>query len=380
MKTDCYKNTFKHTLVRTSLFILVFFSAEKSLHAQNLVPNPGFEDTLGCVISIPDITCLLDWTTINTGDLCFNGAVFFPPSTIPAYEGTKYGGIECSIDNPEYFQVQLNQTLQAGKRYCVSFRTSVCDWSTQAAPSMGIYFSNGFMTTNPHTTGLNAHVQESVVFDPTSWQLVSGMYTASGGEDHLVIGCFENVLPSLGPYMYIDMIEVYELPDAESVFNLEICPDSSLILSAVQNASSYTWNTGATTSTITVNQIGFYQVEYTIGHCTLIDSFYVSQGLNCIPDTNPPTEQTLFIPSSFTPNSDGINDVFSIYGIGISKITVLIFNRWGEVIYESKDVAFRWDGTMRGQTIKSDVYVYRIQFENTNGFNETVIGRITLLR
>jgi gliding motility-associated-like protein len=78
-------------------------------------------------------------------------------------------------------------------------------------------------------------------------------------------------------------------------------------------------------------------------------------------------EPAFFIPNSFTPNGDGKNDAFSISAIGIDPSTfeILIFNRWGNLIYESNDIKFEWDGrTYKGPNstkAQIDVYVYRVR-------------------
>lgn len=72
-------------------------------------------------------------------------------------------------------------------------------------------------------------------------------------------------------------------------------------------------------------------------------------------------EVALYIPNTFTPfNHDGINDVFSVKGMGITTFEILIFNRWGEKIFESNDFNFRWDGRYRGSLVPQGTYVYRV--------------------
>lgn len=359
--------------------------------AQNLVPNPSFEDTSACILSTqPEIGCSVIWSestinnaALNTPDLCFNGAVFFPPSSIPALDGTKYIGLDCQPMNSEYVQAPLIQSLQAGKSYCVSFYVSVCDQTLNPAISLGAYFSVGEMTTNPFTMGLTAHVQGAVPFDPTIWTKITGVYTATGGESHIVLGGFENAGQPGFVYMYLDMVEVYELP-SEQIFNLEVCNGDFLQLSANTTAAAHTWNTGETTSSIQITQAGIYTVEMQFGSCTISNTYLVTSG-NCGIDTTivPPdtlVDQTLFIPSAFTPNGDGLNDVFKVYGEELTELQVNIFNRWGEMIFKSEELAFAWDGKQKGIPVKEDVYVYQIYFENSRGITEARRGKLVLLR
>lgn len=73
-------------------------------------------------------------------------------------------------------------------------------------------------------------------------------------------------------------------------------------------------------------------------------------------------EFTVFIPNAFTPNGDGVNDLFTFDGIGIKSFTAEVYNRWGEKVYEWNENSslHGWDGTNSGQQSKMDTYVYKI--------------------
>ena len=94
----------------------------------------------------------------------------------------------------------------------------------------------------------------------------------------------------------------------------------------------------------------------------------------------------VFIPNTFSPNGDGANDVFFPRGSGIFSIKLLrIFNRWGEVVFEKvnflpNDASAGWDGTVKGQRVNSDVYVYTAEILCENNTPMIVNGNIALLR
>jgi len=70
---------------------------------------------------------------------------------------------------------------------------------------------------------------------------------------------------------------------------------------------------------------------------------------------------TLYVPNSFTPGGqDGINDYFSVKGIGISDFEIIIYDRWGEKIFQTNDFNFRWDGKFRGKIVQQGTYAYRV--------------------
>ncbi|MDC3338179.1 gliding motility-associated C-terminal domain-containing protein, partial [Flavobacteriales bacterium] len=95
-------------------------------------------------------------------------------------------------------------------------------------------------------------------------------------------------------------------------------------------------------------------------------------------------EQTLFVPNSFSPNGDGKNDFFIPQGVGIDNenFEMLIFNRWGEVIFETHSLNQPWDGKAKGnqKVAETDVYIWLIRTNNVFGNNIEYRGHVTLLK
>ena len=112
-----------------------------------------------------------------------------------------------------------------------------------------------------------------------------------------------------------------------------------------------------------------YTVTYTSGNgCTASAS--VSIILN----------GTLFVPNTFTPDGDGINDLFGALGSELATFRMLIFNRWGELICELDHVDQRWDGTYQGVQSPIDTYVWRIEARELSGTFRKAIGHVNLVR
>ena len=95
--------------------------------------------------------------------------------------------------------------------------------------------------------------------------------------------------------------------------------------------------------------------------------------------TNPLGNQ-VYIPNAFTPNNDGKNDVFMIYGNTIASAKMAIYTQWGQLIYQSDNVATGWDGTYKGVNQPIGVYVYMVEVQFTDGTNTMKKGTVTLLR
>jgi gliding motility-associated-like protein len=96
----------------------------------------------------------------------------------------------------------------------------------------------------------------------------------------------------------------------------------------------------------------------------------------------------VFLPSAFTPNADGHNDEFKVYGAGIEQLSLNVYDQKGEIVFQSNDwqqiQEKGWDGKKRGQVLESDVYLWVINGNYYNGeevrFQGEVKGFVKLLR
>ncbi|HAE36162.1 MAG TPA: hypothetical protein DCG22_10240 [Bacteroidetes bacterium] len=107
--------------------------------------------------------------------------------------------------------------------------------------------------------------------------------------------------------------------------------------------------------------------------CTDIDFVYVR--------VMPCDETLMFIPNIISPNNDGMNDIFRITYEGITLIEhIYVYDRWGELVAESKDPNKIWDGTYKGELCNPGVYVYVIEAICVNDAPNIITGNITLVR
>ncbi len=88
----------------------------------------------------------------------------------------------------------------------------------------------------------------------------------------------------------------------------------------------------------------------------------------------------LDVPNAFTPGRFGRNSIIKVEGFGIAKMTWRIYNRWGQVVYETGDRKGGWDGTFKGQPQPMDVYAYTLEVEFSDGTKAKKTGDITLIR
>jgi len=113
------------------------------------------------------------------------------------------------------------------------------------------------------------------------------------------------------------------------------------------------------------------------------DSVYV---LFFIPPEPPePIYDNFYVPNAFSPEGDGLNDEFKVIGNSdkISSFHMYIFNRWGALVFESKDISLGWDGEYKGKPAPQGAYVFKIEYSiSTTGQEESRIksGTVMLVR
>lgn len=101
-----------------------------------------------------------------------------------------------------------------------------------------------------------------------------------------------------------------------------------------------------------------------------------SDSVHIIPDFR------IFIPNAFSPNSDGLNEYFTAKGIGIVNFNMMIFDRWGNLIFTTDDINRGWNGTANGGTkiAQEDTYVYKIEVTDIFKEQHSYIGAVTLIK
>ena len=89
---------------------------------------------------------------------------------------------------------------------------------------------------------------------------------------------------------------------------------------------------------------------------------------------------TLYVPNTFTPDQDEFNQSFYAYGGNIEEFHMMIFDRWGELIFESYDMNIGWDGTYNGFNCQDGTYVWKIQVTDSYDKKEEFVGHVNLIR
>lgn len=163
---------------------------------------------------------------------------------------------------------------------------------------------------------------------------------------------------------------------ADTVLACFSVPAHPTLLDAGNDLSTYSWSTGETTRIIEVWDVGSYEVVITTNEgCTRPDSIRVVE--SCPPE--------LFLPNSFTPNDDDVNDLFGPVGYQSGPMELTIYDRWGKVIWVGKENDARWDGTESGKPLPLGVYVWKLSYgpppgDLDPGATVERMGHVTLIR
>lgn len=496
-------------LPRIVTIISLLFCFAVPTMAQNLVPNPGFEEYNSCPTSQAALQFSPDYTQFPSAKAWINpvlnsssdylnrcapevpspsyGSVSVPNTGL-GYQNPRTGdgmaGIITYASEPvssgvlwygEYIECRLTQKLKAGYIYELEFYVSFTvrkEWAGKnwlAMDRIGACFTNDLLLESSlHYIPAPFHVENTpgnFLTDTTNWIKISGKYKAKGGEEYMTLGTFNDGKPisalqvypaTPSPngdgygYYFIDDVSLIELPKCDTFYNAYetlFCKSSSPridLRSKNDTADTYTWNTGETSRSISVNSAGIYWCEAKKGCHLFVDTFKVKapepddtldlgpdrdlckgqavmigtqlHGVNflwstgetacCIQpkmsgtyvlhvtdlcETRSDTvavkfsecNDCMFIPSAFTPNNDGKNDRFgAIPKCPLKAYFLAVYNRWGQEVFRTNDVAKKWDGTYKNIAVDGDTYFYYVEYilDVQLAPKQTLKGNVILIR
>jgi gliding motility-associated-like protein len=149
-----------------------------------------------------------------------------------------------------------------------------------------------------------------------------------------------------------------------------LCNGQSFVLDPGLSSGNFLWQDGSTDRVFEVQQPGLYKLTV-INECgSKSDEIQVTKG-NCV----------LSMPDAFTPNNDGLNDIFRVkYPQFIKTFRMRIFNRWGQIIYETTDPLRGWDGRFQGALLPTANFIWIINLTDLNGNTSVSHGNVILIR
>jgi gliding motility-associated-like protein len=191
----------------------------------------------------------------------------------------------------------------------------------------------------------------------------------------------------VGSTTLTNYITVYPLPNAD--FSASPQPATALnnqvtFTDLSSGAVSWLWSFGSDIYASSLqNPVYTFQDTGTFNVQLVVSNQYGCQDSITLPIVVNP-DYALYIPNSFTPNGDGKNDVFFPQGMGVNpdKFSMLIFDRWGNLIFKTDVWPNGWDGTVQNTSRMSqvDTYVYKITTVDPEGSRKVYVGQVNLIR
>lgn len=183
--------------------------------------------------------------------------------------------------------------------------------------------------------------------------------------------------------MFVSIIPEDTLLELDQPVTLVLNVDSSLGYT-IDDITAISWNpfdglscTDCLTPTVlTYENFITYEADITYNSGVGVSQCFTSATTDISVDNN----LRFFIPDAFTPNGDGVNDEFRVYGEGFRNVSLLIFNRWGEKLFESFNQFEGWDATYKGELVDPGVYTYFFEGEYLDGKEVSQKGSVTVLR
>ncbi len=324
----------------------------------------------------------------SAGIVCQNTPVTFANTSIgtPPYYRWSFGdGTFDTVANPSHtyanvgtYTIQLRATNFVP---CADSITSTVVVDSQTIMSLsisdsaicsGTYVSLNGTYTSIGNTGIIWNFSDGDTIKNVN--PVSYAYPAAGSYTVIATATYR----ACNPVSVSHSVNVYAQPNINLGPDTSICLGGETGISFADNLNAHTtgatwmWSTGETTPAITVVSAGCYAATVTINGCEATDSVCVAS--DCY----------MAMPDIFSPNGDGVNDYFyprSALSAGLVTFKMDIYNRWGQLIFETNSVEGRgWDGKWYDVLQPEGVYIFKIDASFKDGKIEHHTGNITMIR
>lgn len=255
-----------------------------------------------------------------------------------------------------------------------SFLSSGC--AAQTEPFVVTVHEKPIVTVTPELLTVCEFDEVSVTADGAleyDWSPTSGLHTASSASIDFVAS--QSITYSVIGRNAFDCsdtvsvpITVYPIPDVDLGGDTYIRENEPITLFAGEGNDYYLWQDGTTNDNFVAYTGGLYSVYVEKNGCFISDTILISPTMGAIP-----------IPTAFTPNGDGLNDEFRIFGQleKVEHFSMKIFSRSGQLLFTTNDVYEGWNGRdKQGNLVPAGTYIYNIQlYEQGNPFEQGTISR-----
>ena len=351
--------------------------------------------TNSAVVTVSVLPTINPTLTTSTASVCLNSTVSI--SSSPVTSGLTYtwlptNAIQGASNTSSIVVLPANT---AAIIYTVFVSNGVCIGTNTIQIKANIAPVGNFITLNNDTVCVGGCVTFSSTTTGTSpisyqWYYEGGVGTSSVGVAP------EACYPSAGSFSVTmiasnicgtvtvvknDFVNVFDYPVLTVSNDTTINIGESTTISA-SGGLTYNWSPNVNGTSITcptcsatavqpIITTNYIVVASNSPYCRVQDTIKVTVDVNC---------GDFFIPNVFSPNGDGLNDVINVHGRCIVSFNLQIFDRWGEMVFETSSMSDSWDGTFRGQKLDTGVFVYKADGVSIDGQSFNLKGNITLIR
>jgi gliding motility-associated-like protein len=347
------------------------------------------------VIASPNVTT--NYTVTGANAACTNTAIVtVSVNPSPTITATTVNNTSCGLSNGSATVISLpsNNTytwssgvssttntasnLVAGN-YTITINNGACQTNTVISIIGSVSLSIISSTVLPSNCNLNdgsITITDNMIGSNYSWSpnvsvtnnangLPTGNYALTIINGACTTSTIFNVGSIGGPLGFISITG----PSCDS-------DDGSIVIDSIKEGVkpySINFNNNGLTNNMIFENLSTGNYTLSIRDSSLCETEYVLT----VPSNK--TDFTLYIPNTFTPNNDKVNDIWLIKGTCLDKMNCLIYNRWGEKIRELRDINEGWDGTYKGVSVPDGVYIYLIEVSTKEGTINKA-GHITVFR
>jgi gliding motility-associated-like protein/uncharacterized repeat protein (TIGR01451 family) len=323
----------------------------------------------------------------NSTNICAGASVLLTSSESPSYQWYKYG-VAIAGANAKTFTASTEGVYTVSRfntNGCVPLQSAGIEVKVIANPIAPLVTADKLLFCFGDSVILNATsavavqwYKDGVAIAATDKKIVvkqGGTYAAIAINDN---GCRSSFSESV----VLNMVDLPVTPVLTINGSAKFCKDESRLLKVVvPNGLTVNWYENGvlinnySKDTLRVNESAEFTVKFMNSNgCLSLVSNKIVTVIGC-------EATNIYVPDVFSPNGDGINDVVKAVCVGIAKFKFFkIYNRWGNILFETTDESKGWDGRFRGQNQPADSYIWLVEGIDTNGKEIRKTGTLNLIK
>ncbi|MCW3125000.1 MAG: hypothetical protein JWO03_658 [Bacteroidetes bacterium] len=374
--------------VYTQLNQTICFGASTVFQGRTLSASGTYRDTLLSAASCDsiitlDLTVLPQPSSATSQSICNGTSIVFYGQSISA-AGTYHDTLS-AVSGCDSI---VTLTLAILPTALTNISQSICHGSTftfhgRVLSSAGIYRDT--LATTDGCDSIVALSLSILVSDTGHIQqsICVGEHIIFNGVEIGTAGIYSDTLTASTGCDSIVRLTLSVQPDPVAGFILHPVGDSLYVgaitvISTAQDANSISWKLND--QVVTLENDSFLPVTASGDYCVRQEVISLLGCADTMQKCFYVLDDAFVMPNAFTPNGDGVNDIFLGSGKGVRSYDLKIFNRWGEIVFESDQLSIGWDGYYRGALQPPGVYVYEVNVSLLNNKTHLYKGSVTLIR